>query len=221
MAKKLNKDGLPTDVPSAAPPKAKGLFRGLESGPKEDTSEQDQHPRGRSVIGRGELPTRPAVRPHADLDAFAPAGGEPRTIVAVGRKRSASESKDLLPASDPMADPVVGWLVVVGGPGRGSAVRLGSGQNSVGRGPKSRARVDFGDRNISRESHAIVTYDPRNNRFYIQQGAGTNLTYLGGEPVLSPTALRSGSVITLGETTLRFVAFCDEDFTWNKGVSSQ
>ena len=120
-----------------------------------------------------------------------------------------------------MVDPVVGWLVVVDGPGKGSAVRLGNGQNGVGRGGAARARLDFGDRQISRETHAVVTYDPKNNRFWVSQGSGTNLTYLGDSPVLAPTPLQPGARIVMGETTLRFVAFCDEDFTWAGSESAE
>ena len=44
-----------------------------------------------------------------------------------------------------MDDPTVGWLVVVDGPGKGQVRRLGYGVNSLGRGGKSRVKLDFGD----------------------------------------------------------------------------
>ena len=89
-----------------------------------------------------------------------------------------------------MANPVVGWLVVIGGPGRGQVRPVGYGSNTLGRGEDSRVRLDFGDEQISREAHAVVTYDGRGRKFYLQHGGGTNLTYLGDEPVLVPTAAR-------------------------------
>ncbi len=104
--------------------------------------------------------------------------------------------------------------MVTDGPGKGASVRLGNGQNSIGRGEGSRARLDFGDRRISRNDHAVVTYDPRSNRFFIQQGRGVNLVYLDDEPVLAPAPLPNGSRIALGETVLRFVALCGDEFTW-------
>lgn len=66
--------------------------------------------------------------------------------------------------------PVTGWLVVVDGPGKGSAAQLGFGHNTIGRGPAMRVRLDFGDRKISRDTHATLTYDPKGNAFYLQQG---------------------------------------------------
>ena len=116
--------------------------------------------------------------------------------------------------SDGMADPVVGWLVVVAGPGKGQVCKLGYGTNSLGRGENARARLDFGDEQISRENHAALTYDPRGRKFYLQHGGGVNLTYLGDSPVLTPTPLEPMQDISIGDTTLRFVPFCGPDFDW-------
>lgn len=117
-------------------------------------------------------------------------------------------------AADPMADPVTGWLVVIAGPGKGRVCRLGNGANSLGRGEGARVRIDFGDDGISREGHAVLTYDPRGRKYYLQHGGGVNLTYLGDEPVLAPTPLAPMQVISLGATTLRFVPLCGPDFDW-------
>ncbi len=113
-----------------------------------------------------------------------------------------------------MDDPVVGWLVVLKGPGRGRTLTLGYGMNSIGRAADERVRLDFGDDQISRKSHAVITYEPRAKKFYVQQGSGTNLVYLGDEAVLTPKELRSFNDIQLGNTTLRFVQFCGENFDW-------
>ena len=118
------------------------------------------------------------------------------------------------PAQDAMADPVAGWLVVIAGPGKGQVCRLGYGSNSLGRAESSRVRLDFGDDQISRESHASLTYDPRGRKFYLQHGGGTNLTYIGDEPVLVPTVLEALQDFSIGDTTLRFVPFCGPDFDW-------
>ena len=117
-------------------------------------------------------------------------------------------------AADPMADPVTGWLVVTAGPGKGRVCRLGNGVNSLGRGESSRVRIDFGDDGISREGHAVLTYDPRGRKYYLQHGGGMNLTYLGDEPVLAPTPLAPMQDISIGATTLRFVPLCGPDFDW-------
>jgi pSer/pThr/pTyr-binding forkhead associated (FHA) protein len=113
-----------------------------------------------------------------------------------------------------MQDPVVGWLVITAGPGQGRALALGYGRNSIARGPKARISLDFGDLEISRDEHAVITYDPKGRRFYLQHGGGTNLTYLNEQPVLVPTELQGREIIWLGQTQLRFVPFCGEDFDW-------
>ena len=227
MAKKLNEDGIPTEIPSNTPKRTGSLFRGLnlDQPPKEQNPSGDDGP---EVAGSeqseprfdDEPPTRPATRHRgAALNSYPNETGEPRTVIAGGWRRSAPprQGSDLNVETSPhdsMHDPVVGWLVVVDGPGAGSSLRLGSGQNTLGRGQEARVKLDFGDSQISRAIHAVVAYDPKGNRFYVQQGMGTNLTYLNGKPVLAPTPLSSGSEILLGVTTLRFVALCDDSFNW-------
>lgn len=117
-----------------------------------------------------------------------------------------------------MSDPTSGWLVIVAGPGKGNYLKLGYGQNSIGRDASQRVALNYGDSQISRTNHAIVTYDPRGNQFYIQPGSGTNLTYISGQPtpVMQPQVLASYSHISLGDTTLRFIPLCGELFTWDE-----
>ena len=116
--------------------------------------------------------------------------------------------------SSAMDDPPVGWLVVVKGPGQGRFVALGNGSNSIGRDESERVRIDFGDETISRHGHSTITYDPRGKKFYLQHGAGKNLTYLEGAPVLSPTELPGFSHITIGNSELLFVPLSCEQFDW-------
>ncbi len=113
-------------------------------------------------------------------------------------------------------DPVVGWVVVIDGPGKGHALALGYGMNEIGRGAECRVVLDFGDDEIARSRHALITYDPRSLKFFVQHGGGKNLTYIGDQPVLMPQELASGQEILLGRTKLRFVALCGPDFDWQK-----
>lgn len=114
-----------------------------------------------------------------------------------------------------MDDPVVGWLVVVKGPGQGVGLKLGMGRNTIGRGDDNRVVLDFGDNSISREKHCIVTYEPRGRHFYIQNEGGQHLTYVGETVVLQAQRLHNGERIQIGDTEMRFVAFCGEDFSWD------
>ncbi|MBF0423623.1 MAG: DUF4328 domain-containing protein [Magnetococcales bacterium] len=120
--------------------------------------------------------------------------------------------------TDPMNDPVVGWLVVIAGPGRGTAHPLGRGRNGIGRGPDSRICLDYGDMTMSRKDHAIVTYDPKGGRYYIQEGNGVGLTYLDQELVNKPMSLKGRQEIGIGQTRLCFVPFCGSYFDWSDKV---
>lgn len=151
-----------------------------------------------------------------ERQAPARVGAEERTRLVGGRPRHEDEERRQERAAEDrgMDDPVVGWLVVVEGPGKGRAVPLGYGSNSIGRGATDRIKLDFGDEQISRSGHAVVTYDPRGRQYYVQHGGGTNLTYLGDQPVLAPTGLPALSHISIGHTVLRFVPLCGAEFDW-------
>ena len=112
-----------------------------------------------------------------------------------------------------MQDPPVGWLVVTDGPGKGEVVTIGYGQNSVGR-SGARINLNFGDSEISRESHITVIYDPNARAFYVGPGTGKSLGYLNGSPILMPVAMNNSDELKLGATALRFVALCGEGFGW-------
>ena len=228
MARKLNPDGVPVEIPSIQRGPPTNLFEGIDR--------RRQHP-GRGASS-GDDPT--AVGPEAGRTtaaasdqqwkaARAPEGAtaaegfekssQPNTRIAGGFRVGAPDERAATrsgPGPNASADPIVGWLVVVDGPGRGSSVRLGMGQNSLGRGSNARARINFGDDQISRSDHAMIAYDPKGNTFHIIPGGGPNLAYLENSAVLAPTPLPTRSRIVLGETTLRFVALCDGHFDWNE-----
>ena len=124
------------------------------------------------------------------------------------------EAGDAMP--DAADDPVVGWLVVFKGPGRGNALRLGNGWNAIGRDASQRVRLDFGDTMISRSNHAKILYDPRARKFTITPGDGLNPAYVRGEALVAPQEVNSQDMIQLGETELRFVALCGKDFDWQE-----
>lgn len=131
-------------------------------------------------------------------------------------KPSGQETKDgtTEKSGSELTDPVVGWLVITQGPGRGNDLALGYGMNTLGRNNTERIPLNFGDNQVSRSQHAMVTYDPRSRRFYVQHGGGQNLTYLNGEPLLTPHELEGQEEISVGDTTLRFVPLCGPGFDW-------
>ncbi len=112
-------------------------------------------------------------------------------------------------------DPIVGWLVIVDGPGRGKAVEVFAGMNSLGRSPGQRIRIDFGDASISGEGAAFITFEPKRQTFHVSHGGKANIVYLNDEAVLTPMPLVHGNTIAIGETKLRFVQLCGPDFSWD------
>lgn len=139
-------------------------------------------------------------------------GRVPRDQATVLR-RSAGET-----IKGPMGDPPVGWLVLVGGPGKGQFVKLGVGANAIGRKTcdENRVVLDYGDKTISRIRHCVVSYDQENRKFFLHHDRGTHLVYIGNEPVLSVQELQPGMHIRIGRTDLRFVPVCGPDFDWDE-----
>lgn len=109
----------------------------------------------------------------------------------------------------------VGWIIVIDGPGHGSCFTLINGVSQIGRGEDQAVRLDFGDTSISRNNHAAVAFDDEQSKFFLGHGGKSNLVRLNGRPVLSTEELSHGDAIRIGETTLKFIALCDEDFSWN------
>ena len=150
---------------------------------------------------------------HQDDSPGSPADAEVTKLVRPSSASRGGESAG--EAREDSSGPVVGWLVVVTGPGKGRSLELGYGMNTIGRGDKNRVRLAFGDQEISRDKHATVTYDPRGGKFFLQHGDSTNLTYLEDSPVLSPTEISNGQTIRIGDSTVvKFVALCGPDFHW-------
>ena len=110
-------------------------------------------------------------------------------------------------------DPVVGWLACVEGPSRGKSYTIRGGINSIGRSDRMDITIT-GDRTISAENHAKISYSDRNNRFNLIPGEGRNIVYLNGEELFSPMPLKPYDLIDFGTTKLLFVPLCSERFRW-------
>ena len=109
--------------------------------------------------------------------------------------------------------PVVGWLVVVNGKGRGRELRIQPGMNNIGR-EKGEILLNFGDASISREKHARLAYDPDENTFSLVHLEGRNLTKVNGKAVMTTCELTAYDHIRMGETEMIFVPFCGQNFSW-------
>lgn len=135
-------------------------------------------------------------------------------LVGPGFSQSSTQQTASSPAMT-QDGPLVGWLVIMDGPGKGCSLPLGYGLNGIGRGSDQRVSLNFGDDQISRGTHFSIAYDNKNRQFYIQHGDAQNLTYLNDQPVLTPTVLSALDDISAGATLMRFVPFCGTDFDWS------
>ncbi len=114
-------------------------------------------------------------------------------------------------------DPVVGWLVVVGGPGLGAFRPIYEGNNAVGRGSDQRIPIDFGDNTISSTEQAYIRYDSMDRSFlFVPNLAKTNVVAVNNKKPTGAVKLELMDVITMGRTQLAFVPFCGEEFDWSE-----
>ena len=110
-------------------------------------------------------------------------------------------------------EPVVGWLACIEGPDKGRDWRLVSGRNAIGRAEQMPVRL-VSDMSVSRERHAVVSFDPRRGTFSLAPGEGNALVYCNGHEVLMPVLLAAHDRIEIGASTLLFVPLVSEHFVW-------
>jgi len=154
-------------------------------------------------------PTTRVVRGGTKDASAARAGEVGKTQVVRGKPRVAH--------GDFHQDPVVGWLVVVGGPGLGAFRSIFEGNNAIGRGATQRIAIDFGDNSISSEEQAYIRYDSMDRSFlFVPNLAKTNVVAVNNKKPTSAIKLEPMDMITMGHTQLAFVPFCGEDFDWSE-----
>lgn len=114
-------------------------------------------------------------------------------------------------------DPVVGWLVVVGGLGMGNFRPVYEGNNTIGRSAEQRIPLDFGDDSISSEEQAYIRYDSSERTFlFVPNLAKTNVVSVNNKRPTAALELKAMDVITMGRTQLAFVPFCGAEFDWSE-----
>lgn len=111
------------------------------------------------------------------------------------------------------AAPVVGLMVGIAGPHLCEIFGIGSGSSSIGRG-KGNSVVLNKDFAVSREKHAMLTYEPKSRQFYIKPGESSGLTYLNSAFVTELTLLKPRDIIEVGGSRFLFVPLCGEEFSW-------
>ncbi len=163
-----------------------------------------------SIVAGGEtVPTTGAGQtpePQISVSSGAEeAGGAPKTKVFGGSNEDLKYYQE----------PVVGWLVVVGGPGIGAFRPIFMGSNTLGSDPGQRIPIDFGDEFISREEQAYIRYDPDDRQFlFIPNLAKANVVSIDNVKPTSAVRLMPYDIISMGNTQLVFIPFCGEEFDW-------
>lgn len=167
---------------------------------------------------RGGTPNIPPADSRVEIDpppttrvlrGAAPAGSEApaRTQLVRGKSRITRQSFH--------QDPVVGWLVIVGGPGLGAYRPIYEGNNTIGRAATQRIPLDFGDEAISSEEQAYIRYDGGERGFlFVPNLAKTNVVAVNEKRPTSAVQLQAMDLITMGRTQLVFVPLCGPDFDW-------
>lgn len=115
---------------------------------------------------------------------------------------------------DNEAEPVVGWLICVKGEYFGISFPLKTGKNTIGRS----SRMDVAltkEMSISRDRHAILTYEPRKRQFFVQPGEGNGLTYVNDDLLMMPQEIYDYDVVQVGNGIFVFRTLCGDKFTWD------
>lgn len=163
--------------------------------------------------GANEPPTTRVVRPERKPAAAPPPlavePDEPRTQLLRGRQTIVRDTF--------VQDPVVGFLIVVGGPGLGASRAIYEGNNTVGRSRSNRIALDFGDETISAEEQAYIRYDSADRSFlFVPNLAKTNVVSVNEKRPAGAIELKPMDIVTFGRTQVAFLPFCGPEFDWSE-----
>lgn len=154
-------------------------------------------------------PEQPSLR---DAVKSASASNEGKTM-SYFSSATAPSGEQARPAQP--SEPVVGWLVCVGGVNFGNCFNIYAGKNSIGRSDENRIVIPD-DNSISRSKHALIVYEPKKRNFYLQPGDSSGLTYLNDEYITDSHKLAANDIIELGESKFMFVPLCGDAFSWEE-----
>lgn len=110
-------------------------------------------------------------------------------------------------------NPVLGWLICVQGGKQGKDFRLTQETTYIGRAASNDVCLDF-DEAISRDTAITITYIKQSRVFRLNAEQSKNPVLVNQSPVLTELYLRDRDVISIGNTQLKLVCFCDASFAW-------
>lgn len=162
----------------------------------------------------------PLSGPPGPLNGMPTESEPPAASLSAAIEATASQKIGTLPKTTAYYDfndvePPVGWLVCLKGVYAGRAFPCKTGRNRVGRAPGMDVCLPD-DPSISRDSHAIITYEPKQRVFFLQSGPGDGLIYHNGNYLFDHAELQAYDKIELGNAEFLFLPLCGERFTWDE-----
>ena len=142
----------------------------------------------------------------------AKSGHEKRALIATRDPSEQAAPPQPASAKDQLT---FGWLVIVSGPGRGRSFAVSKDVTCIGRGNDQDVVLGFGDEFISRTAHVTLHFDTERGLVAVRCGEKRNPVLLNGKQLSGTRLLKHKSLITLGHTTLRFVAIDDQQSFWS------
>ena len=108
------------------------------------------------------------------------------------------------------SNPVIGWLVGIKGAHKGRSYEVKQGRNFIGRSTAMDICLS-GNSKISRDRHAIITYDPRSKKCFLQPDETRDLIYINDELLFGPMPMKHNDIIVLADEEFVFLALqCDK-----------
>lgn len=111
---------------------------------------------------------------------------------------------------------VTGWLVCTEGEMQGESFTLYEGENHIGRAPHMDV-VLLLESTVSRENHAVITYDDRTHSFTLTTDPDLVAPVLYNNRLVKKKhsqTLSAHDILTLGDCQLHFIPFCGKHFHW-------
>lgn len=109
--------------------------------------------------------------------------------------------------------PVVGWIVALNGPCRGTDYRIHANYNYIGR--EEGDICVHGDHAISAVRDSSIAYVARTDRFYIAHEQGLNTVLVNDVPVMGGGCeLNDHDILTIGGTQFIFIRLSGPGFSW-------
>lgn len=113
---------------------------------------------------------------------------------------------------DKGCDPVVGWLVCIGGKERGRDYRLHAGRNFLGRDAANGIAV-VEDETVNRQNQCSIVFEPVRGEFILLAGQSGDIL-VNGNPVRESVLLTGEEELQIGSGTYVFIPFCREGRRW-------